>query len=220
MTDPDSAHKGSNFVSPKVEGIANWWAEEMGKKDEEPTESSLTKEEARQLTNQIRAGLGLIWGLIVQAYEERADVALGYESWDLYCHVEFDAYHLRVPRDDRKEVVKSMRAAGMNYREIESATGMSKDTAQRAMKPKPVSNETSGKGGNKATGRAGVTNTRTFPTEMVCAADVKDTSHTSKRWQQGVVTRFFASREMAKKYAERQTGCDVKIIDIELVKEA
>jgi hypothetical protein len=74
----------------------------------------------------------------------------------------------------------------------------------------------------RAAGRAGVTNTRTFPTEMVCAADVKDESHTSPRWKAGVITRFFASRESAERYAERQreTGCDVQLVDIELVEEA
>lgn len=71
----------------------------------------------------------------------------------------------------------------------------------------------------EATGRAGITNRRTFPTQMSVAADVKDESHTSARWQKGVITRFFTSREQADKYAERQreTGADVQIVEAKLV---
>lgn len=71
----------------------------------------------------------------------------------------------------------------------------------------------------KATGRAGITNTRTFPSEMVVAADVKDENHPSPRWKAGVITRFFASQAMAEKYAARQreTGVDVVLVAVELV---
>jgi hypothetical protein len=71
----------------------------------------------------------------------------------------------------------------------------------------------------EAQGRAGVTNRRTFPHHVAVAADVKDPEHTSKRWQQGVITRFFATTEQAEKYAERQreTGCDVVLVPAKLV---
>jgi Rieske Fe-S protein len=71
----------------------------------------------------------------------------------------------------------------------------------------------------EATGRAGITNRRTFPTQMAVAADVKDENHTSPRWKQGVITRFFATSEMAERYAERlrADGCDVQIVDAKLV---
>jgi hypothetical protein len=70
-----------------------------------------------------------------------------------------------------------------------------------------------------ATGRAGVTNKRTFDREMAVAADVKDESHTSPRWKQGVITRFFSSREAYEKYALklRADGCDVQIVTATLV---
>lgn len=71
----------------------------------------------------------------------------------------------------------------------------------------------------EATGRAGITNRRTFLNKMAVAADVKDESHTSPRWKQGVITRFFATTEMAERYAERQRahGCDVVIVPAKLV---
>lgn len=98
--------------------------------------------QARLLTNKIKAALDDVWNLILQAWEERADKVLGYKTWDLYCINEFDSHHLRVPREERGQIVTSMRKAGMTYREIAAATGMSKDAAQRAVTPPAVSNET------------------------------------------------------------------------------
>ena len=71
----------------------------------------------------------------------------------------------------------------------------------------------------EATGRAGITNRRTFPHQVAVAADVRDESHTSARWKQGVITRFFVDQKQAEKYAEhqRESGCDVQIVDAKLV---
>ena len=71
----------------------------------------------------------------------------------------------------------------------------------------------------RATGRAGVVNTRTLPHPAVLAADVKDESHSSPRWKQGVITRMFATEAAAQKYAQRQreTGADVILVAVELV---
>jgi hypothetical protein len=41
-----------------------------------------------------------------------------------------------------------------------------------------------------AQGRAGITNRRTFPHQVTVAADVKDSEHTSKRWQTTRKVRF------------------------------
>lgn len=69
----------------------------------------------------------------------------------------------------------------------------------------------------EASSRAGITNRRSFPTQMAVAVDVQDPNHPSPRWQKGVVTRFFTSTEMAEKYIERQTGCDCQIVPAKLV---
>jgi hypothetical protein len=108
-----------------------------------------------------------------------------------------------------------------------TTTTVAKDPAKKApakaTTKKPAAEKAESETGElyvyEATGRAGITNRRTFPAKMAVAADVKDESHTSARWKQGVITRFFATKEMAEKYAERQreTGCDVQIVDAKLV---
>lgn len=71
--------------------------------------------------------------------------------------------------------------------------------------------------------RAGVTNVRRLHHEAVLAADVQDPQHPSRRWQAGVITRMFATEEMAKRYQERleSEGCNVVLLPVRLVsKEA
>ena len=104
------------------------------------TEIAITASQARELTDRIKVGVEAIWELVKQAYQSRAWVALGYDSWDDYCTREFGTSRIRLPREERQEVVASMREIGMSTRAIASATGMSKDTAARALSG--VANET------------------------------------------------------------------------------
>jgi len=93
---------------------------------------TIEKDQARDLTDRIKAALTAAWDLIVEAHETRSWVVLGYPSWDDYCAQEFDAVHrLRLPRDERTETVLLMRDAGMSTRAIASATGLSKSTVAR-----------------------------------------------------------------------------------------
>jgi hypothetical protein len=92
-----------------------------------------TAAEAQELTDQIRTSLDDTWKLIERAYQIRAWQALEHPSWDAYCQREFGTKHLRVPREQRREVVESMRGIGMSTRVIAAATGMSKDTVRRAL---------------------------------------------------------------------------------------
>jgi len=87
--------------------------------------------DARALTDRIKVGVEAIWELIKQAYTERAWAALGYESWDDYCTREFGTARLRLPREERAEVVASLRESGLSQRAIASATGLSQDTVRR-----------------------------------------------------------------------------------------
>ncbi|MGP4009183.1 hypothetical protein [Streptomyces sp. 4N124] len=90
------------------------------------------RDRARQLTDEIKTTLTAAWDLIMEAWETRAWVALGYDSWDDYCAEEFDsAQRLRLPREERAGIVTLMRAAGMSHRAIESATGVSRETVRR-----------------------------------------------------------------------------------------
>jgi hypothetical protein len=85
---------------------------------------------ARALTDQIRDQSESLWELIKIAYTHRAWAALGYDSWDAYVEAEFRG-SLALPREDRAEVIMSLRDAGLSIRAIVSATGTSIGTVHR-----------------------------------------------------------------------------------------
>lgn len=85
---------------------------------------------ARRLTEQIRTAVDATWELVRQAYEGRAWVSLGYSSWDDYCTREFGSSRLRLPREERQEVVASLRESGLSIRAIAAATGTAPNTVQ------------------------------------------------------------------------------------------
>lgn len=91
----------------------------------------VTAEAARELTDRIKMCVEQIWELIKQAYVSRAWIALEYRTWDDYCAAEFDRARIRIPREDRQEVVASMREIGMSTRAIAAATGLGYGTVQR-----------------------------------------------------------------------------------------
>ncbi len=91
----------------------------------------LTPDEARTLTDKIKRQLDSTWKLVKEAYTKRADRVLGYGSWDRYCRAEFGTCYLRVPREERPEVIRSLRQAGMGVRPIASAMGISATTVWR-----------------------------------------------------------------------------------------
>lgn len=98
-----------------------------------------TQEQARALTDRIKVAVEGTWLLIQEAYTSRTWAALGYDTWDAYCAAEFGTARLRLPREERQEVVASLRESGMSLRAISSATGISPATAMRDSR---VSDET------------------------------------------------------------------------------
>lgn len=94
--------------------------------------------EARTVTDRIKVDVAAIWELIEQAYTRRAWSALGYPSWDDYCAAEFGAARLRLPREDRRDVVLSLRESGLSLRAIASATGLGRGTVERELAPVPI----------------------------------------------------------------------------------
>jgi hypothetical protein len=90
--------------------------------------------DARAITDRIKTGVDLIWELIKQAYNERAWDALGYASWDDYCTREFGSSRIRLPREERAEVVSSLRESGLSIRAIAAATGIDSKTVQSDLK--------------------------------------------------------------------------------------
>ncbi|MDQ3028991.1 MAG: hypothetical protein M3R09_02955 [Actinomycetota bacterium] len=95
--------------------------------------------QARALTDRIKVAVEGTWLLIQEAYTSRAWAALGYGTWDAYCTAEFGETRLRLPREERREVVASLRESGLSLRAIASVTGMSAATALRDAR---VANET------------------------------------------------------------------------------
>lgn len=88
---------------------------------------------ARVLTDQIKVGVESVWELVKQAYTQRAWSALGYAGWDDYCTSEFGASRLRIPREERAEVVASLRESKLSIRAIASATGLGRGTIGREL---------------------------------------------------------------------------------------
>lgn len=95
---------------------------------------------ARQLTDRIKVAVEGTWQLITEAYTSRAWAALGYTNWDDYCTREFGTSRLRLPREERSEVVASLRESGLSIRAIEAATGVSRPTIIKDLRPAQVVN--------------------------------------------------------------------------------
>jgi hypothetical protein len=110
--------------------------------DGEIVDDHMDVKAARALTDDIKRDMDVVWGKVVRAYHGRADIALGYTSWDEYCVKEFGTTRLRIPSEERAELVTSLRQAGLSYRALESATGISKSTASRIAKESTVLNGT------------------------------------------------------------------------------
>ncbi|GAB3249125.1 hypothetical protein [Arthrobacter pigmenti] len=98
-----------------------------------PNDSELEPHRARELTRQIKVGLEHSYTLIIAAYRGQAWMSMGYSSWDAYCQGEFGNLALQPPREERQNVIMSMREAGMSVRAIKGATGLGQGTVQRAV---------------------------------------------------------------------------------------
>lgn len=97
------------------------------------SELVISAQDARSLTDKIKAGTAALWELIKEAYASRAWASLGYASWDDYCTQEFGTSRIRLPREERQEVVASMREIGMSPAAIGQATGISRRTVNREL---------------------------------------------------------------------------------------
>jgi hypothetical protein len=90
-----------------------------------------TQEEARALTDRIKIAVEGTWQLIREAYTSRTWAVLGYDTWDAYCTAEFGDTRLRLPREERQEVVASLKESGLSDRAIEAAVDISRRTLIR-----------------------------------------------------------------------------------------
>jgi len=87
---------------------------------------------AEQVTLQIRSMMERAWEYVAIAYQGRAHIALGYESWDEYVDVRLGDLRLTVPREERG-AVQSLSRAQMSLRAIAKVLGVDVATVHRAL---------------------------------------------------------------------------------------
>lgn len=90
--------------------------------------ADLSELQARALISRIATSLVTVWEDVKLAYLGRAWLALGYASWDELCAAEFGTMQIRLPREERREVVASLSEVGMSTRAIAAATGVHHST--------------------------------------------------------------------------------------------
>jgi predicted DNA-binding protein YlxM (UPF0122 family) len=105
----------------------------MSLRPDKEVKHELSAQQAREVTDKIRAGLEGVYQLIIEAYRGRVWTALGYGSWDEYVQREFGNQSLRPPLEERTEVVRSLRESGLSIRAIAAATQVSKGTVQNEL---------------------------------------------------------------------------------------
>ena len=88
---------------------------------------------ARLRVDRIKVGVEAVWHLIAESYQARDWEALGYTSWDDMCTREFGTSRLRLPREERQEVVASLREQGLSIRAIAAVTGDHYSTVSREL---------------------------------------------------------------------------------------
>lgn len=100
----------------------------------------LDQAEARRLTERIRVALDRVsssWAdlaeRVAEAYERRADLALGYESWESYAAAELKPSE-GIAATVRAQLVGLLSAHGMSNRAIGSAMGVSEGTVRNDQK--------------------------------------------------------------------------------------
>lgn len=102
----------------------------------------MTEPEARRVTERIRTALDRVstaWQdlaeRVTDAYQRRADLALGYASWAEYAKAEFDVPTLAT--EVRRELVGLLSAKGMSTRAIAPVAGVSQKTVVTDMQVIP-----------------------------------------------------------------------------------
>ena len=98
----------------------------------------LTRQDAERLTEGIRIaldrtarGLADLKVRVAEAYQRRADLALGYDSWADYARAEFGEQTQSLAAPIRRELVGYLSAEGMSSRAIAPAVGKDFSTVSR-----------------------------------------------------------------------------------------
>ncbi|MEU6641258.1 hypothetical protein ABZ863_01770 [Saccharomonospora sp. NPDC046836] len=95
-----------------------------------------TRDDAVARAERIRSGIRSLVELqqdITDAYHARDWQALGYDTWESYVAGEFGNSLPKLARDERRELVVSLRAEGLSTRAIASAVGSNRETVRQAI---------------------------------------------------------------------------------------
>lgn len=85
---------------------------------------------ARTLISQLRTAVDDVRAAIVELYQGRAWLPLGYPDWDAMCDAEIGV-RLHLPIQARRALVTDLSANGLSSRAIGSALGMDQRTTRR-----------------------------------------------------------------------------------------
>jgi hypothetical protein len=106
-------------------------------------------DDARRLTERIRYsalavrdGMEKLQTLVEEAQAGQAHVALGYKSWTAYLADTLGHEPLRLPRDQRQELVGYLAGEGMSTRAIAPIVGVHHDTVASDLRQPTVGNPT------------------------------------------------------------------------------
>lgn len=96
----------------------------------------MTTKQAEAITAKIKTGTVNLMELVVRAFEGRVWVSMGHKGWDEYLDAELGGAPLSLPREKRKEAVKSLHDRGLSTRAIAAATGVDQKTAHNDIQEK------------------------------------------------------------------------------------
>lgn len=86
---------------------------------------------ARRLTKQLREALAGALELLQEVFDGRAWEALDYPTWEAYCAAELpELAKLRLPLEERRAAVATLRGRGMSLRAIAAPLGLSPNTVK------------------------------------------------------------------------------------------
>ncbi|MFW0120215.1 helix-turn-helix domain-containing protein [Rothia sp. P5764] len=91
------------------------------------------KAEARALTQRIRSTLIDAQQLVIEAFEKKVWIALGYKSWNAYVTYEFTGLELNPPKEERVAAIAQYTTAGMSTRAISAVMGVHHATVARGV---------------------------------------------------------------------------------------
>ena len=121
------------MVLHSIEGQAGFDADDGADVDADAGFFEMSPASAEQVTIQIRSMMERAWEYVAIAYQGRAHIALGYESWDEYVDARLGDLRLTVPREERGAVVQSLSRAQLSLRAIAKVLGVDVATVHRSL---------------------------------------------------------------------------------------